>query len=49
MRECGAKVLAIEGGQTIVIDQDEVVRQAEEAGITIVAVNPAEMQLRSAA
>jgi hypothetical protein len=25
------------------------VRQAEEAGITIVAVNPAEMQLRSAA
>jgi hypothetical protein len=32
-----------------VIDQDEVVRQAEEAGITIVAVNPAEMQLRSAA
>jgi DUF1009 family protein len=49
MRECGAKVLAIEEGQTIVLDHDEVIRQADEAGIAIVSVNASDMQLRCAA
>lgn len=49
MRECGAKVLAIEGGQTIVLDQEEVIRKADEAGIAVVALNAAEMEVRRAA
>jgi DUF1009 family protein len=49
MRECGAKVLAIEEGQTIVLDHEEVIRQADEAGIAIVSVNAADMQLRCVA
>jgi DUF1009 family protein len=49
MRECGAKVLAIEDGQTIVLDHEEVIRQADEAGIAIVSVNAADMQLRCVA
>lgn len=35
-----AKVLAIEAGKTIVIDQDDVVRAADRHGIAIVAVDP---------
>ncbi len=49
MRECGAKVLAIEEGMTIMLDQEEVLRQADAAGIAIVAVNAAEMEARKAA
>ena len=33
------KVLAIEAGKTIVIDQDQVVRLADEKGLTIVALD----------
>jgi hypothetical protein len=37
MHEAGGRVLAIEAGKTIVIDQDEVVQLADRLGITIVA------------
>jgi DUF1009 family protein len=39
----GARVLAIEAGKTIVIDQDEVVALADRHGLTIVALAPDEV------
>lgn len=36
-----ARVLAIEAGKTIVIDQDEVIALADRLGLTVVAVDPA--------
>lgn len=49
MQESGAKVLAIESEKTIVLDQEEVIRLADQFGIAIVAVSAQEMQLRASA
>jgi DUF1009 family protein len=49
MHEAGARVLAIESEKTIMLDQDEVLRLAEQYGIAIVALNAQEMQLRISA
>lgn len=49
MREAGARVLAIESGMTILLDEEEVVRLADKLGIAIVSVKAEELQLRSAA
>lgn len=46
MHESGAKVLAIESEKTIVLDQEDVVGLAESFGISIVALDAQEMQLR---
>lgn len=46
MREAGAKVLAIESDKTIMLDREPVLRLAEQFGISIVALNSQEMQLR---
>jgi DUF1009 family protein len=43
LREAGAKVLAIEAGKTIVIDQPEVVSLADRLGIALVAMDSAEV------
>jgi len=48
MINSGGKVLAIESEKTIVIDQPEVLRLADRHGLTIVAVNAAELALRKA-
>ncbi|MGQ0637618.1 MAG: LpxI family protein [Planctomycetaceae bacterium] len=49
MRECGAKVLAIESERTILLDRDEVVRLANQVGIAIVALSAEEMRLKATA
>lgn len=49
MREAGARVLAIETGMTILLDEDEVIRLADKLGIAIVSVKAEELQLRSVA
>jgi DUF1009 family protein len=49
MREAGARVLAIETGLTILLDEEEVIRLADKLGIAIVSVKAEELQLRSAA
>ncbi len=49
MHEAGAKVLAIESEKTIVLDRDAVLRLADQYGISIVALNAQEMQLRISA
>lgn len=46
MRDSGAKVLAIESEKTIVLDQEEVIGLADKLGISIVALDAQEMQLR---
>jgi DUF1009 family protein len=40
--KAGGRVLAIEAGKTIVLDQAEVVKLADRLGITIVALDPGE-------
>jgi DUF1009 family protein len=40
LRKAGGRVLAIEAGKTIVIDQDEVITLANRLGLTVVAVAP---------
>lgn len=49
MRESGARVLAIETGMTILLDEDEVLRLADKLGIAIVSVKADELQMRSVA
>jgi DUF1009 family protein len=49
MHEAGARVLAIESDKTIMLDQGEVLRLADQYGIAIVALNAQEMQLRISA
>jgi len=49
MREAGARVLALESGMTILLDEEEVIRLADKMGIAIVSVKAEELQLRSAA
>jgi UDP-2,3-diacylglucosamine hydrolase len=43
LRSAGARVLAIEAGKTIVVDQAEVVDLADRYGLTIVALRPEEI------
>jgi len=43
MVEAGARVLAIEAGKTLVLDQDEFVRNADLADLTVVAVTGADL------
>lgn len=49
MYEAGGKILAIEAGMTILLEQEEVTRMANKLGIAIVAVNPEELAMRVAA
>lgn len=49
MREAGARVLALEAGMTILLDEAEVCRLADKAGIAIVSVKAEELHLRSVA
>jgi DUF1009 family protein len=36
-------VIAIEAGETIIVDQDDVVRLADASGIAIISLSPNEM------
>jgi hypothetical protein len=49
MHEAGAKVLAVESEKTIILDEEAVLRLADQFGIAIVALNAQEMQLRLSA
>ncbi len=49
MHEAGGRILAIEAGQTIILEPDEVAKLADRFGISIVAVNTAELAMRAAA
>ena len=49
MRESGGRVLAVEAGMTIFLDQPEVVQLADKLGISIVALNADELGIRVAA
>lgn len=42
LRAAGARVLAIEAGRTILLDQDQVIAHADRHGLTIIALDPAE-------
>jgi len=48
MQEAGARVLAIESGMTILLDEPEVLALAERLGIAIVSLKSEEIQLRIA-
>lgn len=48
MHEAGGRVLAIESGMTIFLDQQEVIDLADKLGIAIVSVKAEEMALRMA-
>jgi DUF1009 family protein len=48
MHEAGGRVLAIESGMTIFLDQQEVIDLADKLGIAIVSVKAEEMLLRAA-
>jgi DUF1009 family protein len=39
MRECGAAVLAVEAGKTLIVDAAEFLSEAEEAGISVVGIS----------
>jgi DUF1009 family protein len=43
LHKAGARVLAIEAGKTIVIDEPDVVALADRYGMSIVAVEPGEL------
>jgi UDP-2,3-diacylglucosamine hydrolase len=49
MHQSGAKVLAIESDKTILLDQDEVIEQANRFGVAIVAIHAEEVRLRISA
>jgi len=49
LHAAGATVLAIEAGKTIIIDEADVVAEANRLGVAVVACNAAEMQLADAA
>lgn len=49
MAEAGGRVLAVEAGLTILLDEPEVVELANRFGITIVSLNADEVQARAAA
>lgn len=46
MRESGVRVLAVEAGMTILLDEPDVVALADKLGIAIVSLNTEELQLR---
>lgn len=48
MHEAGGRVLAVEAGQTIILDEPEAIKLADKLGIAIVALNAKEVQLRVA-
>jgi len=48
MHEAGGRVLAVEAGQTIILDNHEVIELANKLGIAIVSLNAEEVQLRVA-
>ena len=48
MHEAGGRVLAVESGMTILLDEPEVLDLAEKLGISIVSLNAEESQLRIA-
>ena len=48
IHEAGGKVLAIESGQTILLDEDDVLGLADQLGIAIVSLNAEELKLRLA-
>jgi hypothetical protein len=48
MHEAGGRVLAIEAGMTIVLEEDEVLSLADKLGIAIVSLKSEELQLRLA-
>ncbi len=48
LQESGGRVLAIESGKTIILDQNEVIDLADRLGIAIVAINAEELELRVA-
>ncbi len=48
MHEAGGRVLAVEAGQTIILDEPEVVDLADKLGIAIVSLNAEEARLRVA-
>jgi DUF1009 family protein len=39
MRETGTTVLAVEAGRTLMLDRDQMIEAANEAGITIVGLD----------
>ncbi|HEY6565253.1 MAG TPA: UDP-2,3-diacylglucosamine diphosphatase LpxI [Pirellulaceae bacterium] len=43
MLQCGAKLLAVEAGMTLILDRQEVARFAQAQGITIVIIAPNEL------
>ncbi len=49
MHEAGARVLAIEAGMTILLDEPEVLELANRFGIAIVSLNAEELHLRAVA
>jgi DUF1009 family protein len=49
LHEAGGRVLAVEAGQTILLDQIQVVELADRLGISIVAINDEELGLSPAA
>lgn len=48
MHESGGRVLAIESGKTIILDEPEVVELADKLGIAVVAVSAVELEMRAA-
>jgi DUF1009 family protein len=49
LSESGAKVLAVEADKTIFLDQEEVLRLAEQFGIAVVSLSAEDVQLKIAA
>lgn len=49
MHEAGGRILAVECGQTILLDEPEVIELANRLGIIIVSLNSEELHLRAAA
>jgi len=49
MHEAGGKVLAIESGNTILLDQEDFMKLADKLGISVVSLNSEELKMRSAA
>lgn len=48
MHESGGRVLAIESGKTIILDEPEVIELADKLGIAVVAVSAVELEMRAA-
>ena len=44
LRQSGGRTIVIEAGETIIVDRDEVIRQADAAGIAIVSLTASEVE-----